>query len=125
MATTTTTPSRTLFAALSTGTSFLDRAVAEQGRYPAVNVLASISRLAQCAWTDEQHGLVLKLRGLIARYEDTRDLRLMGGYREGADAELDQAVALVPKIYGAMTQALRSEPSKDAFRELAQLMQNS
>jgi flagellum-specific ATP synthase len=103
----------------------LDRAVAEQGRYPAVNVLASISRLAQCAWTDEQHSLVLKLRGLIARYEDTRDLRLMGGYREGADAELDQAVTLVPKIYAAMTQSLKAEPSRDAFRELAQIMQKT
>jgi flagellum-specific ATP synthase len=103
----------------------LDRAVAEQGRYPAVNVLASISRLAQCAWTDEQHSLVLKLRGLIARYEDTRDLRLMGGYREGADAELDQAVTLVPKIYAAMTQSLKSEPSRDAFRELAQIVQKT
>nr|WP_244532400.1 flagellar protein export ATPase FliI [Methylocapsa palsarum] len=103
----------------------LDRAVAEQGRYPAVNVLASISRLAQCAWTDDQHSLVLKLRGLIARYEDTRDLRLMGGYREGADADLDQAVTLVPKIYAAMMQSLKSEPSKDAFRELAQIMQKS
>lgn len=101
----------------------LDRAIAEQGRYPAVNVLASISRLANCAWTGEQKSLVLKLRGLIARFEDTRDLRLMGGYKEGADAELDQAVAMVPKIYAAMTQSLNSEPSRDAFRELATLLQ--
>ncbi|WP_036264370.1 flagellar protein export ATPase FliI [Methylocapsa aurea] len=101
----------------------LDRAIADQGRFPAVNVLASISRLAQVAWTPEQNSLVIKLRGLIARFEDTRDLRLMGGYRHGGDGELDQAVALVPKIYEAMAQAPKSEPSKDAFRELAQLLQ--
>lgn len=101
----------------------LDRAIAEQGRFPAVNVLSSISRLAHCAWTREQQTLVLKLRGLIARYEDTRDLRLMGGYKEGGNADLDQAVALVPKIYEAMTQRPHSEPSKDAFRELAQVLQ--
>jgi len=102
----------------------LDRAIADQGRFPAVNVLASISRLAQIAWTGEQQSLVAKLRGLIARYEDTRDLRLMGGYREGGDAELDQAIAMVPKIYEAMRQTPRSGPSKDAFRELAKVLQD-
>ena len=69
----------------------LDRTIAEQGRYPAVNVLTSVSRLAHHAWSAEQRGLVMKLRALIARFEDTRDLRLLGGYQPGADAELDQA----------------------------------
>lgn len=101
----------------------LDRAIAEQGRYPAVNVLTSISRLAQTAWTLEQCNLVAKLRSLIARYEETRDLRLIGGYRQGADAELDQAVTLVPKIYEAIAQSPRSGPSKDPFRELTEFLQ--
>ena len=100
----------------------LDRAIADQGRFPAVNVLGSLSRLAPIAWTGEQRDLVVKLRGLIARFEDTRDLRLMGGYRAGADPELDQAVALVPKIYKAMEQSPKSPPSKDAFRELAEIL---
>lgn len=102
----------------------LDRAIADQGRFPAVNISASLSRLARAVWNNEQHNLVLKLRGLIARYEETRDLRLMGGYREGGDAELDQAIALVPKIYEAMQQAPLSDPSFDAFRELAQALQD-
>jgi flagellum-specific ATP synthase len=102
----------------------LDRAISDQGRFPAINVLASISRLAQLAWSSEQRHLVVKLRGLIARYEDTRDLRLMGGYKEGGDPELDQAIALVPKIYESMQQSPRSGPSKDAFRELAEALQS-
>ncbi len=61
----------------------LDRAIADLGRFPAVNVLSSISRLAQHVWTKEQQTLVLKLKSMIARYEDTRDLRLMGGYQQG------------------------------------------
>lgn len=103
----------------------LDRAIADQGRFPAVNILTSISRLAQLAWTPEQNALAGKLRALIARYEDTRDLRLMGGYRPGADAELDQAVAIVPKIYEAITQPPRSGLSKDAFRELTKFLQSA
>ena len=61
----------------------LDRAIADQGRYPAVNVLTSVSRLAKSAWSSDQAKLIGMLRALIARFEDTRDLRLMGGYRAG------------------------------------------
>jgi flagellum-specific ATP synthase len=100
----------------------LDRSIADQGRFPAVDLLRSISRLATTAWTSDQHTLVLKLRALVARYEDTRDLRLMGGYRPGTDPELDQAVSLVPKVYEAMRQAPDSDPSRDAFRELANIL---
>jgi flagellum-specific ATP synthase len=97
----------------------LDRAIADQGRYPAVNILSSISRLAHYGWTADQRALVARLRTLIARYEDTRDLRLMGGYTPGADPTLDQAVNIVPKIYEAMTQAISAPLSEDAFQELA------
>src|SRR5262249_5384634 len=76
----------------------LDRAIAEQGRYPPVNPLASISRLAPKAWADDERALVTKLRAMIARFEDTRDIRLLGAYQAGVDAELDLAVRQVPLI---------------------------
>ena len=97
----------------------LDRAIADQGRYPAVNVLSSISRIPQPSWTPEQRALVTRLRGLIARFEETRELRLMGGYSAGADPVLDQAVKTVPRIYDAMTQTLDSALCDDPFVELA------
>jgi flagellum-specific ATP synthase len=97
----------------------LDRAIADQGRYPAIDLLASVSRLARQVWTPEQRGLISKLKAMIARFEDTRDLRLMGGYHAGADPELDQAIALVPRIYEAMTQAPDAPLAEDAFRDLA------
>lgn len=96
----------------------LDRDVADQGRYPAVNVLASVSRLAQQVWTTEERNLLRKLRAMIARFEDTRDLRLMGGYQPGRDSELDQAVQLVPKIYDVMRQAPSDPASTEPFQEL-------
>ena len=96
----------------------LDRAIADEGRYPAVNVLSSVSRLADQVWTSEERELVLKLRAMIARFEETRDLRLMGGYHSGQDPELDTAIAFVSKIYNAMTQR-PGTVSEDAFKELA------
>jgi flagellum-specific ATP synthase len=103
----------------------LDRAIADQGRYPAVNILSSISRLASHVWTSEQKFLVSKLRAMVSRFEETRDLRLMGAYHAGADAELDQAIALVPRLYEAMNQAPSAPASQEPFRELAEALQPS
>jgi flagellum-specific ATP synthase len=97
----------------------LDRAIADQGRFPAVDILASVSRIPNPAWSPEQRKLVTRLRSLIARYEETRDLRLMGGFTPGADPLLDQAVKSVPRIYEAMSQTLASPPCEDPFIELA------
>lgn len=97
----------------------LDRAIAEQGRYPPVNPLASISRLATKAWTDEQRVLVTRLKAMISRFEDTRDIRLLGAYQAGVDAELDIAVRQVPLIYEALAQSPKDRPSVDAFGDLA------
>ena len=98
----------------------LDRAIAEQGRYPAIDLLGSISRLSGEVWTGDQRELVRKLKSMMARFEETRDLRLMGGYRAGSDPDLDQAVSLVPRIYEALRQEPGQPPSRDAFLELAQ-----
>lgn len=97
----------------------LDRTIAEQGRYPAVDPLASISRLAPKAWTPDQRTLVGRLRAMIARFEDTRDIRLLGAYQPGADAELDLAVQQVPAIYEALAQAPGEPASRDPFGDLA------
>jgi flagellum-specific ATP synthase len=103
----------------------LDRAIAEQGRYPAIDVKTSISRLAHHAWKPEQRHLIMKLRALVSRYEDTRDLRMLGGYQKGADPELDQAVQLTPKLYEALNQSPQSPPSLDPFREVADKLQSA
>lgn len=97
----------------------LDRAIAEQGRYPPVNPLSSISRLAGKAWNIEQRALVTRLKSMISRFEDTRDIRLLGAYQGGVDAELDMAVRQVPLIYEALTQSPRDRPSADPFSDLA------
>ena len=97
----------------------LDRAIADEGRYPAVNILASVSRLAHPVWTPEQRKLVANLRSLIARYEETRELRLMGGYTPGADPVLDKAIRSAPRIYEAMQQSPDAPRCEDPFIELA------
>ena len=100
----------------------LSRAIAEQGRYPAIDILASVSRLANQVWSGEQVELVLSLRRLISRFEDTRDLRLLGGYQPGADPELDNAVKLTPKIYDHLSQTSIDRTGTDPFATLAEVL---
>ena len=100
----------------------LDRAIADQGRYPAVNPLTSISRLAPLAWSKEEAELVRRLRTIIARYEETRDLRAVGAYKAEADFELDQAVALTPLLYRFLTQMPDDPPCPGVFTELASVL---
>ncbi len=101
----------------------LDRRIAAQGRYPAIDLGVSLSRLAHQVWSPEQRVLVNRLRELIGRFEDTRDLRAMGAYRPGTDGDLDQAVLMVPRIYEALVQSPGTPPSDDAFRDLANALQ--
>ncbi|MFN4009107.1 flagellar protein export ATPase FliI [Pannonibacter sp.] len=100
----------------------LDRSIADAGRYPAVNVLGSISRLSQHAWTAEERELIMRLKAMISRYEDTRDLRLMGGYQPGSDPALDKACQLVPKIYEFLRQDARTRQASDPFTDLARAL---
>ncbi|MEP7453742.1 flagellar protein export ATPase FliI [Phyllobacterium sp. SB3] len=97
----------------------LDRSIAAQGRFPAVDILGSISRLAHHNWTPDQAKLATGLRSLISRFEETRDLRMIGAYQAGSDPQIDQAVHLVPLIYGTMQQTPASPLSLDPYSDLA------
>ena len=103
----------------------LERALAEEGRYPPINPLASISRLARTAWEPDEEKLVIRLRALIQRFEETKDLRLLGGYKPGSDAELDLAVQQVPVIYDILKQQPHDKPARDAFNDLADAMKQA
>jgi flagellum-specific ATP synthase len=97
----------------------MERSLAEEGRYPPINPLASISRLARKAWTPEEEKLVGRLKALVHRYEETKDLRLIGGYRQGSDPDLDIAVKQVPIIYEILKQTPGEKPARDSFADLA------
>lgn len=102
----------------------LQRSLAEEGRYPPIDPLASVSRLARKAWTPDQEKLVSRLKSLVHRFEETRDLRLIGGYRTGSDPDVDMAVKQVPVIYDILKQLPTDRPSMDAFTDLATALKN-
>jgi flagellum-specific ATP synthase len=100
----------------------LEREIAEQGRYPAINVLKSISRLADRVWSPEQGALVSQCRAMIARFEDTRDLRLLGGYQTGIDTMLDRAVEITPHLYEWLKQSPLDPPLTEVTQKLEAIL---
>ena len=76
----------------------LDRAIAERGRYPAINVLRSISRTMPRCNTDQENEIVTRARQLMAVYEDMAELIRLGAYRRGSDPSIDEAIHYYPMI---------------------------
>lgn len=76
----------------------LDRRLAERGRYPAVDVPGSLSRLMSSIVSKDHKRFATRLRTLIGAYEAKRDLVSLGAYTRGADKTLDDAIAKLPGI---------------------------
>jgi flagellum-specific ATP synthase len=76
----------------------LERAIAERGRYPAMNILKSISRTMPACNTDDQNALIRRARKLISSYEDMAELIRLGAYRKGSNPEVDEAIFYYPRI---------------------------
>jgi flagellum-specific ATP synthase len=72
----------------------LERAIAERGRYPAINILKSLSRAMPQCNSDGEQDLVTKARAELAIYEDMAELIRLGAYRAGTTPEVDRAIAL-------------------------------
>ena len=76
----------------------LERAIADRGRYPAVNVLRSISRSMPRCLTDSQAEIVKRGREIMSTYEDMAELIRLGAYRKGSDPKVDEAILIYPKL---------------------------
>ncbi|HTS79658.1 MAG TPA: FliI/YscN family ATPase [Myxococcaceae bacterium] len=88
----------------------LDRPIAERGRWPAVDVLGSLSRVMPQVTTDEHRHLASRFRALLSAYEQRRDLILLGAYVPGTDALTDEAIARQPALEAFLRQG-RDEPA--------------
>src|SRR5699024_9371678 len=80
----------------------LDRKLAEQGHFPAINVLKSVSRTMSKVTTKEHQDAVRKIRSLMATYEENSELIQIGAYKHGSDQKIDQAIAFHPKIQAVL-----------------------
>jgi type III secretion protein N (ATPase) len=98
----------------------LDRAIAARGRYPAVDVTASLSRVMDAVASREHKDAAARLRGMVAAHEAKRDLVALGAYAKGTDHELDEALAHMPAIERFLRQDVRQRvPFEETVKALA------
>lgn len=92
--------------AILDGHLVLDRSLAEEGHYPAIDIEQSISRVMHQV-TDADHlKFARRLKALWSRYRRSRDLISVGAYVQGSDPQTDLAIALMPRISALLQQGM-------------------
>jgi flagellum-specific ATP synthase len=93
--------------AILDGHIVLARRIADAGRFPAVDVEASVSRVMHEIVDAPHLELARRFRRVVAAYEAHRDLIAIGAYQRGSDPRVDEAIALWPRIEQYLQQDMR------------------
>ena len=101
----------------------MNREIADRGRYPAINVLKSVSRSMPAILTDEQNEIIKRAKQVVTTYEDMAELIRLGAYRRGSDSTVDEALVLYPQIEEFLTQHKDERTTIDeSFARLARIL---
>lgn len=95
----------------------LDRAIAERGRYPAIDLLRSVSRSLPDAASAEENAVLSKARHLLGSYARAELMIQSGLYVSGSDATLDEAIARQPALEDFLS-STQPEPVARSFARL-------
>jgi flagellum-specific ATP synthase len=101
----------------------MERAIAERGRFPAINVLKSISRTMPACQQPAERLIVTHARQAMAAYANMEELIRIGAYRAGSDPTTDMAIRLNPQIEAFLTQNKEEATSiEDGFSRLESIL---
>jgi flagellum-specific ATP synthase len=101
----------------------LDRAIAERGRFPAVNVLRSISRTMPGCNNEAENQIVSRARRHLAAYENMAEMIRLGAYRKGSNVEVDEAMNFYAPLEEFMRQDKDEQTNFSAtYARLAQIL---
>jgi flagellum-specific ATP synthase len=101
----------------------MERAIAERGRYPAINILRSVSRTMPRAADPVYLPAVNRARQVMATYADMEELIRLGAYRAGSSAEVDEAIRLHQPLEAFLAQGKEESTSlTEAYTRLEQII---
>ncbi len=101
----------------------MERAIAERGRYPAINILKSVSRTMPRAADPAYLPVLTHARQVMATYADMEELIRLGAYRAGTSAEVDEAIRLHKPLEAFLAQGKEEATSlAEGYRRLAEIM---
>ncbi len=99
----------------------LSRKIAERGRYPAIDVLKSVSRLMSSIADSKHKELALKIRKILSVYADAEDLINIGAYVKGSNKDIDEALKYIDKVEQFLAQKIEES---FAFDEIIKTMES-
>jgi len=101
----------------------MERRIAERGRYPAINVLKSVSRTMPRAADPIYLPTIVKARNLMATYADMEELIRLGAYRKGTTPEVDRAIDANPELESFLSQGKEESTSLgESYSRLADIV---
>jgi flagellum-specific ATP synthase len=108
--------------AILDGHIMLSRQVAESGLYPAIDIEASVSRVANeitdAGWRER----IRQVRGLVATWNANRDLIALGAYQKGSDARIDDAIRRWPRVQKLLQQDVAEAAPAQASRQALEIV---
>lgn len=109
--------------AILDGHIVLSRQIASRGRFPSVDVLASISRMMPNCNSESENLIVSTARKALADYQEMVELIRIGAYKAGTDAQLDMAIKLYPEIESFLNQGPNERDYLDSsYAKLAKIL---
>lgn len=101
----------------------LDRKIAESGRFPAINILKSLSRTMPECHSDQEQVLVKKARDLMASYEDMAEMIRLGAYRTGSNEKVDAAISYRDALENFLAQDRKTVSTiEEGFTALGEIL---
>src|ERR1700742_2221984 len=101
----------------------MERSIAERGRYPAINVLKSVSRTMPKSADPHFWPTIQRARQVMATYADMEELIRLGAYRAGSSPEVDEAIKLHEPLEGFLRQGKDEKAGLgDGYRQLEQIL---
>lgn len=89
----------------------LDRKIAERGRFPAINILRSVSRTISVCNSKEENNLIMHAKKILSVYDNMQDLIRLGAYSKGSNPEVDEAIKYFDSIESFISQSLDDKSS--------------
>ena len=102
----------------------LSRDIAQRNRFPAIDILRSVSRTMPRCNSEYENALVTRARGLMATYEDMAELIRLGAYRRGSDQAVDQAIHYHPRLEAFLSQRIgEGVKLQSCYKQLADALE--
>lgn len=103
----------------------LDRKIAERGRFPAVNILKSVSRTVMTCNSKAENELLNKARKYMTLYSDMEELIRIGAYKKGSDPDTDRAIDLNEQFEAFLHQHPDEQSNVDeGYRRLEEILKD-